>query len=114
MESEEAAVTTSSEEKESKKENGGGDEEEDEEDKGKLKPNIGNGGDLPNYRWTQTLQEVEIRVPVQPAIKSRDVVVNIQRKHITIGIRGQKPIIEGEAYNEMKVSEFSESSRASE
>ena len=36
------------------------DEEEDEKEKGKLKPNSGNGGDLPNYRWTQTLQDIEV------------------------------------------------------
>lgn len=36
------------------------DKDVDEADKGKLMPNEGNGCTLDNYKWTQTLQEVEV------------------------------------------------------
>lgn len=83
------------------------DEEEDEKEKDKLRPNSGNGADLPNYRWTQTLQDLEIKVPLKVSFSARprDVTVNITKKHLTCGIKGQPPIIDGDFPHEVKVEE---------
>merc|ERR1712241_356268 len=80
-------------------------EEEDEEDKGKMKPNAGNGADLPNYKWTQTLEEIELRVPLPLAVKSRDVVVNLGKKNLKVGLKGHPLIIDGELEAAIKVDE---------
>lgn len=83
------------------------DEDDDPKEKGKLKPNSGNGCDLPNYKWTQTLQDIEVRVPSKTAFKlrPRDVVVNIAKKHLIVGIKGQPPIIDDDLPHDVKLEE---------
>ncbi|XP_065057058.1 nuclear migration protein nudC-like [Rhopilema esculentum] len=80
------------------------DDEEDEDSKGKLKPNEGNGADLPNYRWIQTLGEVDIYVPLKVdfRVKSRDCIVDIKQKGIKVGLKGHEAIMDGELFKKVK------------
>jgi len=80
-------------------------EEEDEDAKGKTKPNERNGADLDKYNWGQTLQEIELRVPLNGAYKARDLSVVIEKKHLKVGVKGQPLIIDGDFPKEVKLDE---------
>lgn len=77
-----------------------GDDADQGEGQGKLKPNAGNGANLENYSWIQTLTDVEITIPlpVPPGgkFKSKDLVVDIKKKYLKVGVKGQPPIIDSE------------------
>lgn len=59
---------------------------------------------LSSYNCTLLLQ---LRVFLQAdfAVRSKDTVVTIQKKHLTIGLKGRPPIIDGELQHEIKVEE---------
>ncbi|GMT19385.1 hypothetical protein PFISCL1PPCAC_10682, partial [Pristionchus fissidentatus] len=77
------------------------DDDEDEESKkeaeGKIAPNAGNGADLDKYSWTQTLTDVEVRIPMRVTfpLRAKDLVVEVNKKHLKVGVRGQPPIVDG-------------------
>nr|CAG4649551.1 EOG090X0AH4 [Scapholeberis mucronata]SVE93779.1 EOG090X0AH4 [Scapholeberis mucronata] len=83
------------------------DEDEDPQDAGKLKPNAGNGSDLPNYRWTQTLSDIEVRIPLPKAgLRSRDLSVDIQKNHLKAAIKNQLPaIVDDRLQHDVKIEE---------
>ncbi|CAG8435338.1 5556_t:CDS:2 [Diversispora eburnea] len=57
------------------------------------------------YKWKQTLQEVDITIPVPKGTRGRDVIVTIKKKNLLVGLKGQPPIIEGELCKEVKQEE---------
>jgi len=65
-------------------------EEGEEEDDGTPPPE-GNGGTVEGkYKWTQTLSEVSIVIPVPKGTKGRDLTVVIKKDKFSIKVRGHK------------------------
>ncbi|KAI4145292.1 MAG: hypothetical protein LQ340_006338 [Diploschistes diacapsis] len=47
------------------------------------------------YKWTQTIGDLDITVPVPGNLKGRDMDVQLTKTKIRVGIKGQAPIIDG-------------------
>ncbi|KAK4110422.1 CS-domain-containing protein [Canariomyces notabilis] len=47
------------------------------------------------YRWTQTIGDLDITIPVPGNIKGKDLAVTFTKTTISAGIKGQPPILEG-------------------
>jgi HSP20 family molecular chaperone IbpA len=45
------------------------------------------------YKWTQTIGDLDITIPVPGNLKGKDLDVKIARNTLKAGIRGQEPII---------------------
>lgn len=46
------------------------------------------------YKWTQTLEEADVTVPIPGNLKARDLIVELKKTHIKVAIKGQEPIID--------------------
>jgi len=57
------------------------------------------------YRWTQELGEVDIVVPVPKGTRGKDLVVVIQKKKLSVGLKGQDKILDGELCKEIKMED---------
>ncbi len=66
--------------------------------------NFYNGSKTENYSWTQTDTELEVVVPVDAGIKSKDVKVSFKEKAVSCKI-GNKVIFEGPLFKEIYVDD---------
>ncbi|KAL1206661.1 Protein BOBBER 1 [Cardamine amara subsp. amara] len=77
-------------------------EKEEKKEAGPIVPNKGNGADLENYSWVQSLQEVTVNIPVPSGTKARSVICEIKKNRLKVGLKGQDPIIDGEFFRVVK------------
>ncbi|CCL99021.1 uncharacterized protein FIBRA_01030 [Fibroporia radiculosa] len=57
------------------------------------------------YIWRQELGEVDVVVPVPKGTRGKDLTVIIQKKKLSVGLKGKEPIMGGELSKEIKVEE---------
>ncbi|KIK83661.1 hypothetical protein PAXRUDRAFT_832041 [Paxillus rubicundulus Ve08.2h10] len=57
------------------------------------------------YTWRQELGEVDILVPVPKGTRAKDLVVIVQKKRLSVGLKGKDKIMEGELCKEIKVED---------
>ncbi|KAK7544329.1 HSP20-like chaperone [Phyllosticta citribraziliensis] len=48
------------------------------------------------YKWTQTIQDVDLTIPISGNYKGRDLDVKISKTKLRVAIKGQDPIIDGD------------------
>ena len=46
------------------------------------------------YEWDQTLTEVNIYITVPAGVRAKDLTVDIQSQHLTVGIKGNPPYLD--------------------
>ena len=67
---------------------------------------IGNGGRTDKYVWTQTLEEVEMKIDVPKNTTGKDCIVTFESHHLKVKLKGEKEyIINGELHDEVDSDE---------
>ena len=57
------------------------------------------------YKWRQTLADVDITVPVPSGTRAKGLTVELKRSSISVGLKGQPPILSGALCREIKVDD---------
>ncbi|KAL6048269.1 Nuclear migration protein nudC [Balamuthia mandrillaris] len=63
------------------------------------------GSKTDKYTWDQNKDEVTLVVPLHEQVRGRDVVCNIKKESLQVGVKGKPFIIDGELGGTVKVSD---------
>ena len=80
-------------------------EKEGEESEGKGAVPINNGGVCDKYRWTQTLQDLQVLVPVPKGTKAKMLNVVIEKKKLVVQVKGTDAAMDGELHASVKLED---------
>jgi len=83
-----------------KKDDDDGAEAKEEEDN--TPPPLGNGGTTDKYTWTQTLNALEVAIPVRPGTKAKDIICKIGVDTLKLGVKGDEMILDGKVHSKLK------------
>lgn len=62
----------------------------DEQEMFQKNPSSYNGAIRDNYSWTQSIKDIDVRVKINPSIKtSKDVKVNIEKEHLKVSVKDE-------------------------
>lgn len=68
-------------------------EEREQKDKEQKAKELAEQAALP-YKWTQTIKDVDVTVPVAGNLKGRDLDVKFTKTNLKVAVKGQEPIID--------------------
>jgi len=46
------------------------------------------------YKWTQTIQDLDITVSVPGNLRGKDIVVDLKKMYLKVGVKGQEAVID--------------------
>ena len=70
------------------------------EEKAKLVEHV-----TPHFTWSQTVQEVHIKIALPVGTRGRNVICEIKPKSIKFQVKGQEPILDGELFGNINHKE---------
>jgi hypothetical protein len=76
-----------------------------EEEEDKTPAPEGNGGKTDTYVWIQQLAELSVTIPMPADTKAKMLDISITNNHLRVGIKGAKPIVDGDLYNRVIVDD---------
>jgi len=66
---------------------------------------VHNGAIHDTYRWTQTLQDLMVSIPVPAGTKAKHLVIEIKKTKLVAKIGGKDPILDGELWASVKMED---------